>query len=369
MTPSRPPTRSLPELRALIDALDEQLLTLLNERARIAAEVGDQKRAAQPDAPFHVPSREREILARLEARNEGPFPTSAIRPVFREIMSACLSLERPLRVAFLGPEGAFSHQAVKYQFGLSAQALAHRTIAAVFHAVEGSQADYGVVPVESATQGTVDPTLDAFLESPLRIVAEILLPPQLALLLHHDVEQGHVERVYGQPELLAQCGRWLAANLPRATQVAAPAATEAARLAREDSGGAAVAPEVAARLFDLKVSAEGIEDAGSDATRFWVLGRTPSTTTGNDRTSVLVSVKDSPGVLLHVLEPLARRGINLTRIESRPTGRRAWEYAFFLDLTGHEADAPVAEALAEVRQVAAGVRVLGSYPQARPIER
>ncbi len=361
--PPAAPPRSLSELRARIDAVDERLLELLNERAGIAAEVGEQKRAAQPGAPFHVPSREREILARLEAMNSGPFPTSAIRPVFREIMSACLSLERPLRVAFLGPEGTFSHQAVKYQFGLSAQALPHRSIAAVFQAVEAGRYDYGVVPVESESRGVVDATLDAFQESPLRIVAEILLPLQLALLAHPEVELLQLRRVYGPAELLHDCEQWLTAHLPGVARVTAPGATEAARLARADPEGAAVAPEVVAKLFDLRVTVEGIEDAGSGPSRFWVLGNRPSPPTGRDRTSLLVTVKDSPGVLLHILEPLARRGINLTRIESRPARRRTSEYAFFLDLEGHELDAPIAAALAEIRAARAGVQILGSYPR------
>jgi chorismate mutase/prephenate dehydratase len=358
------PTRPLPDLRAAIDALDVRILDLLNERARVAAEVGEYKRAAQPDAPFHAPAREREVLARLEALATGPFPREAIRPVFQEIMSACLSLERPLRVAFLGPEGAFSHQAVKHQFGLSAQPVAQRAIAAVFHAVEAGQADYGVVPVENATEGAVDATLDAFLDSPLRVVAEILLPFQLSLLVHHEVEAPGVARVYGHAEALRLAGAWLAAHVRDAAQVVASSATEAARLAREDPGGAAVAPDVVAKLYDLRVAAECIQDAGAGATRFWVLGRTAAAPSGNDRTSVVVSVKDSPGVLLRVLEPLARRGISLSRIESRPAPRRAWEYVFFLDLDGHAADEPVAAALAEVERASAGVKLLGSYPKA-----
>lgn len=358
-----PAPRQLAELRARIDALDERILRLLNERARVAAEVGELKRTAQPDAPFHAPAREREVLSRLEAMNEGPFPREAIRAVFQEIMSACLSLERPLRVAFPGPEGAFSHQAVKYQFGFSAHAAAQRSISGVFRAVEAGQADYGVVPVENATEGVVDPTLDAFLESTLRVVAEILLPLDLALLVHHDVELADVQRVYAPPESLRHAEEWLSAHLPRAARIAASTAVEAARLAREDPDGAAVAPDVAAKLFDLRVAVESIQEASTDATRFWVLGRKPPAPTGKDRTSIAVSVKDSPGVLLRVLEPLSRRGINLTRIESRPTRRRAWEYVFFLDLEGHEADPLIAAALAEIGQAAAGVKLLGSYPR------
>jgi chorismate mutase / prephenate dehydratase len=360
---ARSAPRGLEELRSRIDVIDARVLALLNDRARIAAEVGEHKRLSAPGAPFHAPAREREVLARLERMNAGPFPTEAIRAVFQEIMSACLSLERPLRVAFLGPEGAFSHQAVKHQFGASVQPIPQRVISAVFHAVEAGQADYGVVPVESATQGVVDPTLDAFLESELRIVGEILLPFELALLVHGEVDPAGVAHVYGTPEALQAAEAWLGAHLARATHVVAASAAEAARLAREDPGGAAVAPDVIAKLFDLRVAAERIQ-TGGDATRFWVLGEGPSQRTGRDRTSLVVSVKDSPGVLLHILEPLARRGINLTRIESRPAPRRAWEYVFFLDLDGHGSDEPVAAAIRDIERASAGVKLLGSYPKA-----
>ncbi|HTT69589.1 MAG TPA: prephenate dehydratase [Anaeromyxobacteraceae bacterium] len=370
--PPEPKTSTVPglaELRARIDAVDERLLTLLNERARIASEVGELKRSAQPEAAFHAPAREREILARLEGLNPGPFPKEAIRPVFQEIMSACLSLERPLRVAFLGPEGTFSHQAAKFQFGLSAQVLPERSIPAVFRAVERALADYGVVPVENATEGMVDSTLDAFLESPLRIVAEILLPADEALLIRHDLAPAQVRRVYALPEALGRCQRWLSQHLPQATPIVTSSTLEAARLAREDGEGAAVASELTARLFDLKAAAESIQDLASDATRFWVIGRTPSASTGRDRTSLVVTVKDSPGVLLRLLEPLARRGINLTRVESRPTRRRAWEYAFFLDLDGHATDREVAAALEEMAKASSGVKLLGSYPRAEAVKR
>ncbi|HEY6004074.1 MAG TPA: prephenate dehydratase [Anaeromyxobacter sp.] len=359
----RPAPRGLDELRARIDVIDARILGLLNDRARIAAEVGEHKRISAPGAPFHAPAREREVLARLEKMNEGPFPTDAIHAVFQEIMSACLSLERPLRVAFLGPEGAFSHQAVKHQFGASVQPIPQRAISAVFHAVEAGQADYGVVPVESATQGVVDPTLDAFLESKLRIVGEILLPFELSLLVHGEVDPASVAHVYAQPEALQAAEAWLEGHLAHATHVVTASAAEAARLAREDPGGAAVAPDVIAKLFDLRVAAERIQ-VGGDATRFWVLGEKPSQRTGRDRTSLVVSVRDSPGVLLRILEPLARRGINLTRIESRPAPRRAWEYVFFLDLDGHESDEAVAAAIRDIEQVSAGVRRLGSFPRA-----
>lgn len=358
------PHRELGELRALIDAVDERILGLLNERARLAEEVGGVKRRTNPSAPFHVPTRERQILDRMASLNPGPFPTEAVRQIYREIMSACLSLERPLRIAFLGPEGTFSHQAVKSQFGHSVQVMPQGSIPAVFQSVERGQADYGVVPVENATEGAVDPTLDAFLDSSLRIVAEILLPVDLALLMRQELSLAQVKRVYSHPQPLGQSQRWLASNLPGAVTVVASSTTEAARMAREDAEGAAVASELAAQLFDLKVAASSIQDLGGNATRFWVIGGNPPAPTGKDRTSLLVTVKDEPGVLLHLLEPMARRGLNLSRIQSRPTRRKAWEYAFFLDVEGHEQEPAMAEALAELVTASSSVKLLGSYPKA-----
>jgi len=366
--PSSPP-RELGKLRGFIDTVDEKILALLNERARLASEVGELKRATQPEAPFHAPARERQILDRLVSLNSGPFPKEALRPVFREIMSACLSLERPLRVAFLGPEGTFSHQAVKSQFGLSVQAMPQGSIPSVFQAVERGQADYGVAPVENATEGAIDSTLDSFLESSLRIVAEILLPVDLALLVHPDMEISQIKRVYSHPQPLGQCQRWLASHLPQAATVVASSTTEAARMAKQDAEGAAVASELAAKLFDLKVAAEGIQDLGGNATRFWVLGKAPAAPTGRDLTSLIVTVKDSPGILLHLLEPLAQRGLNLSRIQSRPTRRKAWEYAFFLDVEGHEQNESMIAALRDLGAVASSVKLLGSYPKAEEINR
>ena len=364
MTQPHPDLPGLPDLRARIDAVDDRLLGLLNERARLARDVGELKRAVQPGAPCHAPAREREVLDRLGSLNPGPFPDEALPLVFREIMGACLSLERPLRVAFLGPEGTFTHQAVKHQFGLSVLARPEGSIPSVFQAVERDRADYGVVPVENATEGVVDSTLDTFLESPLRITAEILLPVSQALLLRPGLELPQVERVYSHAQALGQCQRWLAAHLPHARQVAASSTAEAARLAREDACGAAVASALAAQLFELRIAAEAIQDLEGNATRFLVLGRTTPPPSGRDRTSLVATVQDGPGALLRLLEPLARHGLNLSRIQSRPTRRRAWEHAFFLDVQGHAEDAPLAEALVQLRAAAAEVKHLGSYPRA-----
>ncbi|WP_257310811.1 prephenate dehydratase [Geothrix fuzhouensis] len=360
---------ALPGLRQAIDAVDDQMLDLLNRRAALAAEVGRLKVAATPEALFHAPAREREVLARLEAENTGPFPPAAVRTVFQEIMSACLSLEKPLRVAFLGPEGTFTHLAARHQFGGSSQSLPQGTIQAVFQAVERQRADYGVVPVENATEGAVDTTLDAFLDSPLQICAEILLPVDQALLLRPGLDLGGVRRVYSHPQALGQCRRWLEAHLPGADRIEAPSTSEAARLTREDAEGAAVASELAADLFGLQVAETKIQDLAANATRFLVLGPKSAEPTGRDRTTLLAMAQDGPGALLRLLEPLARRGLNLSRIQSRPTRRKVWEYAFFLDVEGHAADAPMAEALVELEAACASLKVLGSYPRAVEVAR
>ena len=362
MSPTDP--QSLDHLRRAIDAVDDEVLALLNRRAGLAAEVGQLKAAAAPEALFHAPKREREILARLEGENGGPFPDAAVRTIFQEIMSACLSLEKPLRVAFLGPEGTFTHLAARHQFGGSSQSLPQGTIQAVFQAVERGRADYGVVPVENATEGSVDTTLDAFLDSPLRICAEILLPVDQALLLRPELDLSAVRRVYSHPQALGQCRRWLEAHLPQADRIEAPSTSEAARLAREDAEGAAVASELAAELFGLKVAETKIQDLAANATRFLVLGPKGAEPSGRDRTTLLAMAQDGPGALLRLLEPLARRGLNLSRIQSRPTRRKLWEYAFFLDVEGHAEDPLLAEALVEVQSACASMKILGSYPQA-----
>ena len=362
MTQSDPTT--LASLRQAIDAVDDQVLALLNQRARYASEVGRIKSAAAPEALFHAPRREREVLSRLEAANPGPFPSTAVRTVFQEVMSACLSLEKPLRVAFLGPEGTFTHLAARHQFGGSTQALPQGTIAGVFQAVERQRADYGVVPVENATEGAVESTLDAFLDSPVRICGEIVLPVDQALLLRPGLDLGAVRRVYSHPQALGQCRRWLDAHLSHADRIEAASTSEAARLAHEDAEGAAVAPELATAFFGLRVVETKIQDLAANATRFLVLGQKGPEPTGRDRTTLLAMAQDGPGALLHLLEPLARRGLNLSRIQSRPTRRKLWEYAFFLELEGHSGDPAMAEALEELRGVCASLKILGSYPQA-----
>ncbi len=355
----------LATLRGDIDRVDDEILELLNERARLVAQVAALKERMQ--VPFYVPSRERAIVERLAALNQGPFPQEAIRPVFQEIFSACLSLEKTVRVAYLGPEATFTHMAVKRQFGLSARAIPMGTIGAVFEEVARGGADFGVVPVENSTEGVVNHTLDTFLGSDLKISAEIVLEVNHCLLVRTGLDLAGVDRVYSHPQALAQCRSWLSTNLPRAVVVEAASTSEAARLARDDARGAAVASEMAAKLYDLSVARRNLADIKHNVTRFLVIGEKQAEPTGRDRTSVLAEIADEPGVLFKVLEPFARRGVNMSKIESRPSRRRPWEYVFFIDVDGHQRDAAVAAAIDEVRGGTISLKVLGSYPKAESL--
>jgi chorismate mutase/prephenate dehydratase len=354
------------ELRAAIDAVDDEVLKLLNERARLVESVGVIKHQLQ--RPFYVPGRERSIIERLAAKNSGPFPSEGIKPVFQEIFSACLSLEKGIKVAFLGPEATFTHAAVKFQFGLSARAIPMGSIAGVFQEVERGEADFGVVPVENATEGVVNHTLDMFMDSPLRISAEIVLKISHCLLARTGLDFSDIARVYSHPQALAQCRGWLTANMPGAARVEASSTAEAARMAREDTSGSAIASELAGKLYELHVVKRNLEDMAENATRFLVIGREAMKKTGNDKTSLLAVIPDGPGTLFKLLQPFAEYGVNLTKIESRPTRRRVWEYAFFLDLDGHETDEPVIAAMDAIRAFAASLKVLGSYPKGAPAD-
>jgi len=357
----RDPKARLDEVRVEIDGVDDQILALLNRRATLVSEVADLKSSLS--VPFYVPTRERQIADRLSSGNRGPFPTEAIRAVFQEIFSACLTLEKRVRVAYLGPEGTFSHMAVRQQFGQSARAMPIGTIPGVFEEVTRGNAEYGVVPVENTTEGGIIHTFDTFLESDLKISAEIALQVHMCLLTKAGVELPDVERVYSIPVAAGQCRRWLAANLPRATVVESRSTVDGAQRAHEDPHGAAVAAEVAARLYDLVVLRRNIEDSAHNMTRFLVIGREQAEPTGRDKTSLLMVARDEPGSLYRTLGAFAGRGLNMSKIESRPSGRRPWEYAFFVDIDGHERDAPLAAALADVRKACETLKVLGSYPR------
>lgn len=354
--------KNLQELRWRIDALDDQILDLLNRRAEEVLAVGRAKEKNRDE--YYVPSREKAIYERLAARNPGPFPKDGIRRVFREIISASLSLEQPLKVAFLGPQATYTHVAAMQQFGFSAQLVPLKSIPAIFDEVSRGRAGYGVVPVENSNEGVVSHTLDMFMSTDIKIIAEILLSVTHDLLnLSGQMED--VRRVISHPQALAQCRDWLEETLPDIPLVDAASTASAAQQAAEDASVAAIASETAASLYGLRVIKHSIEDNPNNFTRFLVIGNEMQGPSGQDKTSILFSVKDQAGVLYRMLEPFSKRGINLAKIESRPMKSKAWEYIFFLDMEGHVQDPPIAEAIEELRTYCQFLKILGSYPRAR----
>lgn len=350
------------KLRAQIDAIDDELLVLVNRRAAIAREIGGLKGSA----PAYRPEREAEILRRVAAANPGPLQQAAVSGIYRAVMSACRGMEVALRVAYLGPEGTFSEQAVRMHFGHSVEASALATIDEVFRAAESAEAQFSVVPVENSTEGVVGRSLDLLLLTPLRICGEIELRVQQNLMVKSG-DIASIRRVYSHPQSLGQCAGWLSRNLPGAERVQASSNAEAARLASAEEGAAAIAGEAAASRWGLKILARTIEDDPSNTTRFLVLGNLDAGPTGRDRTSLVLSAENRPGAVHAMLAPLAENGVSMTRIESRPSKamRSAlWEYVFFIDIEGHQQDARVAPALAALRQRAPFLKVLGSYPVA-----
>ncbi|HEX7237023.1 MAG TPA: prephenate dehydratase [Gammaproteobacteria bacterium] len=355
----------LAALRDKIDAVDERIQALIAERAGLAKEVGVLKGLTQT-AEYYRPEREAQVLRKVVDRNDGPLRDEEMVRLFRELMSACLAQEEPLKVAYLGPEGTFTQSAVFKQFGHSVHALAVATIDEVFHEVESGTADFGVAPIENSSEGTVNiHTLDMFLTSPLKICGEIELRIHQHLLGRmHDLKD--VKRVCSHPQSLAQCRAWLAQHLPDVEKVPVVSNAEAARRARDEDGTAALAGEAAAKVYNLRILFNTVEDRDDNTTRFVVVGRKLFPASGKDKTSVLVSAAETetPGVLLHLLEPLSKHGVNMTRIESRPSRKRKWDYVFFLDLDGHADDAHVRKALDEMKKHASLFKVLGSFPKA-----
>jgi chorismate mutase/prephenate dehydratase len=355
----------LPAIRARIDGIDAEIHALLNERARFAQAVGVSKAASGRTVDFYRPERESEVLRKALERNRGPLRDEEILRLFREIMSACLAQQEPLKVAFLGPEGTFTQAAVSKHFGSSVRALPLPAIDEVFHEVEGGIADFGVVPIENSTEGTVNHTLDMFLASSLKICGEVELR-----VSHHLMGRmnglGDVKRICAHAQALAQCRGWLDEHLTDIERIAVASNAEGARRARDERGTAAIASRAAAEIYGLNVLAGEIEDRDDNTTRFLVIGRRLFGRSGKDRTSLLVSAAhtDDPGALFRLLEPFAKHRINMTRIESRPSRKRKWDYVFFMDVEGHVSDAPLAAALAELEQRSSLFKVLGSYPQA-----
>ena len=353
--------QALAEARQRIDSIDQTIQTLIAERARWAQQVGRAKGPLKPALDYYRPEREAQVLRRVVDRNDGPLADEVLVRLFREIMSACLAQQEPLKIGYLGPEGTFSQQAVYKHFGHSAHGLPLASIEEVFQEVESRNADFGVVPVENSGQGTIQITLDMFLTSSLKICGEVELRVHQYLLSRG----GHledVERVYAHPQSLAQCKTWLRQHLPKAEKVPTSSNAEAARRARAADDAAAIAGQSAGHVYGLKAIAGPIEDRPDNTTRFLVVGRELFPPSGNDRTSVLVYVKDQPGALFNVLRPLAEHGLSMNRIESRPAHQGLWRYAFFIDFGGHVDDPPVRAALKEIAQSASEVKILGSYP-------
>lgn len=350
----------LEECRNEIDRIDGEIVRLLNERARYAQQIGAIKK--ETNAPIYVPEREKAVMEKLVALNGGPLPESAINAIYREIISAMIALERPISVAFLGPRDTFSHMAAMQVFGGSAEYHPLPSFTDIFTEVERGRVDYGIVPVESSMGGSVSDTQDRFISSDLKIINEVLLHVTQNLLASCPLDE--IARVYSKDNALLQCRNWLRANLPNAELRETSSTAEAARRAAAEPGAAAIASRMAANSYGLNLMAEHIEDAPHNYTRFLVLGRQLVQPTGDDKTSLMVSIKDKPGALFDLLVPFSDADISLTRIESRPSQKKAWEYVFFIDLLGHVEDEVVRGALARLEGQVYSLKVLGSFPRA-----
>ena len=359
-----PAPLDLKAFRDRIDSIDERIHALLNERATCAREVGASKLAqGLQTADFYRPEREAQVLRNVVARNDGPLRNEEVVRLFREIMSACLAQEEPLKVAFLGPEGTFSQAAVLKHFGHSVRALPLAEINEVFTEVQAGHADFGIVPIENSTEGTVNNTLDMFLTSPLKICGEVELRIHQHLM-GRMTGMEKILRVCSHQQSLAQCRQWLDEYLPNAERIPVSSNAEAARRARDEEGSAAIAGQTAAEVYGLNVIVPQIEDRPDNTTRFLVIGRKLFAASGQDKTTLLVSAGDtqSPGALHRLLEPLARNNISMTRIESRPSRRHKWDYVFFIDVQGHADEPPLKQALEGLKKQSSLFRVLGSYP-------
>lgn len=350
-------------IRARIDRLDEEIQKLIAERARLAQAVRASKGDLAAGAGYYRPDREAQVLRQVIYRNHGPLSDSVMLRLFREIMSACLAQQEPMRVAYLGPEGTFTQQAVYRQFGHSVNAIAQPAIEDVFVQVQAGEADFGVVPIENSSQGIVSHTLDMFLHSDLKICAEVELRIHQHLLTRSR-NLTDIERVYSHSQSLAQCKHWLRAHLPDAEMIPVSSNAEAARRVRSTPDAAAIAGRHAAEVYGLPILFANIEDHVDNTTRFLVLGRDLLPSSGDDKTTLLVAGRDEPGALFRLLEPLARHQVNMNRIESRPSRQGRWDYVFFIDVDGHADDPGMTGALTELSAEARLVKVLGSYPRA-----
>lgn len=349
----------LNDLRARIDALDEQIVGLLNRRAEVALQIGRLK--SQGESAVYQPDREAAVRRRVKEANRGPLSNDALVAIYREILSASRALQRKLRVAYLGPAGTFTHEAARQHFGEAVEYVPANTVAAVFEEAQKGRVDFGVVAVENSTEGVVNHTLDLLLDSELKIRAEIRLPISHNLVCRGPLSE--VRRVYSHPQAIAQSRRWLSQHLPEAELLEVSSTSLAAQMAASEAGAAAIATETAARSFGLEVAARGIEDASVNVTRFLVIGDEMASRSGDDITSIVFSVANRVGALHDALGVFQRRGIDLTRIESRPSKRKIWEYVFYVDAAGHPEDESLSGALEELRSGASFLKILGAWPR------
>jgi chorismate mutase / prephenate dehydratase len=349
---------SLQPLRQKIDALDAKIVGLLNERAEITLAIGKEK--IKNGQSIYAPHREKEVLERVKKLSKGPMKPEAFEAIYREVMSAALALEKPLRIAYMGPEATFSHLAALKRFGSSVEYTACDNVAEVFAKVEHGQADYGVVPIENSIEGVVTHTMDLLVETDLKICSQILLD-----VAHNLMSKGplaKVKEIYSHPQVFGQCRNWLSRNMPEAQLIPTVSTTKAAQIAATKKNAACIASELAAKMYKLNISKKNIQDSAHNITRFLVISNTDVPATGKDRTSLVFSIKDRVGALHAMLTPFMRNKINLTKIESRPSKKKAWEYVFFVDCEGHQKDPRLAKALIQLEGMCKFLKILGSYP-------
>jgi chorismate mutase/prephenate dehydratase len=350
-------------LRDKIDALDLQIMQAISDRARCAQQVAEVKKV-QGDTAYYKPEREAQVLRHIMEKNAGPLDNEEMARLFRQIMSACLALEQPIKVAFLGPEGTFTQEAALKHFGDSAISVPQSAIDEVFREVLAGACNYGVVPVENSTEGVISHTLDSFMDSSLKICGEVELRIHQHFMIGPNTNKDSVTRVYSHAQSLAQCRQWLNSNYPNIERVAVSSNAEAAKRVKGEWNSAAIAGDMACELYNLEKMWEKIEDRPDNSTRFLIIGREEVPRSGDDRTSVVVSVHNKPGALHDLLEPFRRYNVDMTRLESRPSRNSKWSYVFFIDLVGHIEDQPVADVLEELTTSVAELKILGSYPRA-----
>lgn len=354
--------QELQKLRDDIDAVDLQLQKLINQRAKLALQVGKIKRTTDKSPVFYRPEREAQVLQQIVARNKGPLKDAQIRDIFRNVLTTCLALQQPIKVACLGPEGTYSQAAVFKHFGNETSTLVVQCIERVFREIEGENADYGVVPIENSTAGIINATLDALIGSQLTICGEIILPIHLYLLSSQE-NGGEIKKIYGHEQAFLQCDHWLNEHYPDINTVTVSSNAAAAKMALDKPDTAAIAGDLAREFYSLKIIASHIEDNPHNATRFIILGRQKVEPCGNDKTSLLISTPHTPGSLIDLMKPFAENGVNILQIASRPYRDRRWSYLFFIDIDGHQDDLPIKKALEMLNKKSVMLHVLGSYPK------